>query len=255
METLRDAWTVAQKELRELLSVRSSPDDSGRERLLLASTLVLVLGIALPIIIGPQWLDRSWLLALWAWTPVFVVAFIAADAVAGERERHTLETLLASRLSDRAILLGKVGAAVIYGWGLMLLTIVTSIVAINLVYARDALLLYRPMLLASGALLSLLTSVLAASFGVLVSLRAASVRQAQQMIAATLGIILLLHVVVAPLVIRILPSGWRISLDAPYSALSNAAVVAGVAVVLLIANVLLLHTAVVWFRRCRLHTH
>ena len=35
-----------------------------------------------------------------------------ADGIPGERERHTLETLLASRLSDRSILLGKVMAAV-----------------------------------------------------------------------------------------------------------------------------------------------
>lgn len=78
---------------------------------------------------------------------------------------------MASPLPDRAILLGKVGAAVIYGWGLMLVTIITSIAAINIVYAHEQLLLYKPMLLLSGALLSLLTSILAASFGVLISLR------------------------------------------------------------------------------------
>ena len=38
------------------------------------------------------------------------------DPLPRERERHTLETLLASRLSDRAILLGKIGAAVGFEW-------------------------------------------------------------------------------------------------------------------------------------------
>jgi ABC-type Na+ efflux pump permease subunit len=43
------------------------------------------------------------------------------DSIAGERERQTLETLLASRLPDRAILLGKVAAITLLGWLLLAL--------------------------------------------------------------------------------------------------------------------------------------
>ncbi len=249
METAADAWTVAQKELRELLVTRGS----SPVPVLLAIGTIVLLGIVLPLWIGPQWLDSGWLLSLWAWTPVFMVASVAADSVAGERERHTLETLLASPLPDRAILLGKVGAAVILGWGLMLVTIITSIVAINFVYARDQLLLYRPMLLAGGALLSLLTAALAASFGVLVSLRAASVRRAQQVILGILAAIFVLNIVAVPLLLGILPATWRLSLDGPSSAFASLSIVVGVALVLVLANMLLLRTAVIWFRRCRLH--
>ena len=58
-----------------------------------------------------------------------------ADSFAGERERHTLETLLASRLPDRAILFGKVLAAVGYGWVLVMLMLVLSLVTVNLTVA------------------------------------------------------------------------------------------------------------------------
>ena len=36
---------------------------------------------------------------------------LIVDAVAGERERHTLETLLASPASDTGIIVGKMAAA------------------------------------------------------------------------------------------------------------------------------------------------
>ena len=51
-----------------------------------------------------------------------IISFIG-DAIAGERERHTLETLLASRMPDRAILLGKVIAIVLYAWGMGVLSL------------------------------------------------------------------------------------------------------------------------------------
>lgn len=248
-ELIFDAWTVAQKELRELLATRSTSPG----HLVLIAGVISILGIVLPLQAGPQWLDHAWLLSLWAWTPLFIVAAVVADSVVGERERHTLETLLASRLPDRAILLGKVAAGVIYGWGLMLITIMTSIVAINLVYARDQLLLYRPMLLVSGGLLSLLSAVLAASFGVLVSLRAASVRRAQQIITLTLLAISAIYIVVAPFVLRLLSGNWQLSFDSIFGAFDRPAIVGGVALILVGVNMVLLYVATGWFRRYRLH--
>jgi ABC-2 type transport system permease protein len=240
-ETLLDAWTVTQKELRELMATRGRSPGG----IFLVAAVITLLGIVLPLQAGPQWLDNTWLLSLWAWVPVFIVATVVADSVAGERERHTLETLMASPLPDRAILLGKISAAVIYGWGLMLITIITSIAAINIVYAREQLLLYRPTLLISGALLSLLTSILAASFGVLVSLRARSVRQAQRIIMFTLAAIFTLHIVAAPLATHFMPNAGHITLESLY-------LVAAIALVLVVINFVLLRTAMHWFHRCRL---
>ena len=208
-EILTDAWTVLQKELRELLTTHARAAGG-----FVTAGVILLLGLVLPLLAGPDWLDRSWLLALWAWLPVFLVAAIVADSIAGERERHTLETLLASRLPDCAILLGKMAAAVVYGWGLMLLTIAVSIVVTNLIYASTEILLFRPLLFVGGGLLSLLASFLAASFGVLVSLRADSVRRAQQIITVTLLALFVLHVVGLPLLAPVAHSRRRRALAA-----------------------------------------
>ncbi len=255
-ELLADAWTVMQKELRELLAAR--PRTDGRARgsshgsWWLSAAIVLLLGVVLPLYAGPNWLSHAWLLMLWAWLPVFLVAGIVADSVAGERERHTLETLLASRISDRAILLGKMGAAVLYGWGLMLVTILVSILAINLAYPHDQLQPYRPLLLVGGGLLSLLAAALAASFGTIVSLRAPSVRHAQQTTLLTLASLFLLHAVGVPLLAHLLPTAWRIDIRNLVLAFERAEVVGALAFLLAAANVALLWVAAAWFRRRRL---
>jgi ABC-2 type transport system permease protein len=103
------------------------------------------------------------------------------DTIAGERERHTPETLLASRISDRAILLGKLIAIVGYAWGIVLVSLLIGVVSANLAQRLGRWIFYAPFgLLLEALALSLLTSVLAASVGVLISLRAATSRQAQQ---------------------------------------------------------------------------
>jgi ABC-2 type transport system permease protein len=114
---IADVWTVIWKEWRELLRQRESMR-GGVLRLLI---FVGVFGIFLPLQVGREWINSPKLLMLWAWVPLFLVSSVVADGFAGERERHTLETLLASRLSDRAILFGKLGAALSYGFGLAMI--------------------------------------------------------------------------------------------------------------------------------------
>lgn len=250
-DTLTDAWTVTQKEMRELLANRSSSPLS----LLMISSVILFLGIILPLQAGPAWLDQPWLLSLWAWFPVLIVAMTVIDSVAGERERHTLETLLASRLSDRAILLGKVGAAVLYGWGIMLVTIIVSILAINIVYARDTLLLYRPLLLLGGGLLSLLASTLAASIAVLISLRTESVRRAQLTVLLLLILAVVLQFVGTPFVRDAAPESWHSFFLVTATLLERFEFFAVATIFLLVLNVALLALATSWFRRDRLNLH
>jgi len=88
-----------------------------------------ILGIYLPWQNGPEWARTPLLPAALSWLPLLLVGALVADSFAGERERKTLETLLASRLSDRAILLGKIAALVSYGWGLALSSLVLSLLA------------------------------------------------------------------------------------------------------------------------------
>jgi ABC-2 type transport system permease protein len=174
---LTDILTVAIKEIRELPYLRR---DKSRTNLFSLLIFIGVFGIFLPLQSGEGWVTSPFTLLYWAWLPFMLVGTTMVDAFAGERERHTLETLLASRLSDRAILFGKILAGVVYGLGMTLVCILVGLLTINVAFGRAGLLLF-PAGIALGILaVVLLISTLASGLGVLVSLRAASVRQAQQ---------------------------------------------------------------------------
>ena len=186
---IADIWTVMWKEWKVMLS-----HGVGRGRLT-PVVLIGVFGVFMPLQTGRGWIESPQVLLYWVWVPIFLVSSIVADAFAGERERHTLETLLASRLSDRAILLGKTCAAVSYGWGLALISLVLGLVTLNLSESGDGLLMY-PNIVALGAVgLSLLSAWLAAGAGVLISLRAATVRQAQQTLSIATMLLLFVPIV------------------------------------------------------------
>ena len=107
---MTDIFTVAWKELREMLI---QGDPRGRSKLSLL-IVVAVFGVLIPLQNGPAWVDSPLSIIVWGWMPFLWVSGIVADSFAGERERHTLESLLATRLSDRAILFGKLLAAMLY---------------------------------------------------------------------------------------------------------------------------------------------
>jgi ABC-2 type transport system permease protein len=246
---LSDAWTVMRKELYELLAPRRRASGG----IAIVAIVVALMGVVLPLQVGPRWLDAPWLLQLWSWLPVFLAAIVITDSIAGERERHTLETLLASPLHDRAILLGKIGGAVIYGWGLVFLSVVASVLTVSLIYPPGQIAFYSPMQMIGGGTLSLLASVLAASFSVLVSLRANTVRQAQQIVVATLVLIFFVTVVALPLLANTLPTRWQLGAVAILSAFDDAPSLLAIGLVLAIANAALLFVANLWFQRNRLH--
>lgn len=246
---LADAWTVMRKELYELLAPRSRANGG----IVIVAIVVALMGVMLPLQVGPHWTEHPWLLQLWAWLPIFLAAIVITDSIAGERERHTLETLLASPLPDQAILLGKMGGAVLYGWGLVFLSVVTSVLTISLIYPAEQLAIYSPVQMIGGGLLSLLASILSTSFSVLVSLRASSVRQAQQIVVATLVLIFFLTVVALPLGLTRLPAGWQTGATTILNAFNNLSALVAIAVALALANAALLFVANLWFQRNRLH--
>ncbi len=100
---MSDILTMLWKESKDVLF-------QGGWRSLIRPLIVIgIMGIYLPLQFGPQWVDLTPLgMLLLLWIPFFVIISFIGDVIAGERERHTLETLLASRMPDRAILLGKV---------------------------------------------------------------------------------------------------------------------------------------------------
>src|SRR5574342_1279088 len=109
---------------------------------------------------------------------MMLAATIVADTFAGERERHTLETLLASRLSNRAILLGKFSAAVAYVWGQILVCLLVGAVTVNLVNWRGQIVFYRASVGVGTAGLGLLGAGLVGGLGILISLRAPKIGRA-----------------------------------------------------------------------------
>ena len=106
---------------------------------------------------------------------------VVADAFAGERERHTLETLLSMPLADAAIFIGKFAAAVLYGWAF---AVIASLVAAGVserpASQRGADYFYAPEVFAGVLVLGLLVTALLVSTGILVSLRSPTVRQASR---------------------------------------------------------------------------
>jgi ABC-2 type transport system permease protein len=165
---IEDLRTVAWKETREIVARRSETKRGLSYR-------TLVLPILIGIFFGLQTMRGSNGLAVF---PVGLLAMstttgLITDAVAGERERHTLETLLASPVSDLAILGGKLAAVVGYAWVLALVQL-AAIEATSIVVGHAL----SPVLVVTVAILSLLEAVLAAGFGVQFSMHAPNVRAA-----------------------------------------------------------------------------
>lgn len=239
-----DIWTIIRKEGKEILLVRGSLR-GGTSGLLI---FVLIFGAFLPWQFGPEWVESPLALVYWAWVPLLLVNNVIADSFAGERERHTLETLLASRLSDRVILFGKIGAGIGYGWGLTLASLLLGLVTLNLTYDRGEPILYPPTIGFGVVSLSLLVAWLAAGVGVLISLRASTVRQAQQ----SMGIAIVLLMLVPLLAGQTLPPEWKKDLFQMLIAADVTRIVLGAVVTLLVVDVGLLLAGMARFRRARL---
>ena len=240
---IADILTVAGKELREVFTFG---DARGRGKL---SFLILigVFGVFFPLQSGREWVTSSMSIMVWGWMPFLWVSGIVADLFAGERERHTLEALLATRLSDQSILFGKLLAALTYGFSLTWIVLLSSIVTINIVYGKDGLLFYTIETTIGALVFSILVSGLSGSIGVLVSLRAGSVRQAQQAMSAGM-LVLFLPI----MLIQFIPKAW---LEAGANLLENIQplqIEIGLAALLLIVELVLVAIARRLFQRSKL---
>jgi ABC-2 type transport system permease protein len=185
---LSDIGTVIWKEWKELIARSTqSRSDTIKTVAVVAVILGVVLWRASHIISNPGAL----IVPSFALTQL--LAGIMADSFAGERERHTLETLLASRLSDLAILIGKIAAGVLLVWGLMLFT--TGLVVVSSLISDDG----GPASLSLGniaAILSIyfLLCLAMSCAAAIVSLRAPTVRQAIQTLTWSFMIVFFLGI-------------------------------------------------------------
>ncbi len=175
---MSDIWTMIWKESKDLIF------QGGWKSLIRPFFVIGFMGIYLPLQVGTAWISLTPIyMLLLLWVPFFVVISYIGDAIAGERERHTLETLLASRMPDRAILLGKIMATVLYAWGMGVFSLLLGLILVDLLRTQGNWMFYPLDLFVDALILILLASVLATTAGVLVSLRASTVRQAQQILS------------------------------------------------------------------------
>lgn len=234
---MNDLWTMIWKEMKD------SVLQGGWSALIRPLLLIGILGIGFPLRLGLQWLVLTPIaMGLILYIPFLVILSFVGDVIAGERERHTLETLLASRINDRAILLGKVIVTAGYAWGTALVGLLLGLVVANLSKGQGSWQFYTHIdLFLESLALSLLASLLGVSGGVLISLHSATVRQAQQLLAVAT----LVLVVGGVLALKAVPAQAISSLSASQIWLIVIAVLA-------VLDVLLLGASLVSFRRSRL---
>lgn len=173
----------------------------------------IALGVAsvLPVILaGGDWLTAPVVIILAIWIPLLTVTEIVGDTFAGERERNTLQTLLASRLSDLSILIGKVLSTGIYGWINVILMLIISLIATNILNWGDGFSFYSPLILMGSLLAGLLISLATALSGVIISLKSPTVKSAQQNLSSAFIMVVLSIFII----IRYLPINlWDIAND------------------------------------------
>jgi ABC-2 type transport system permease protein len=233
--------TMAWKEWKELFA----PQGVRRGGTVNFLVIVAVFGVVMPLQFGRAWVESPTMLLTWTWIPLLLLSNMVVDAIAGERERHTLETLLATPLSDRAILLGKIAAAVAYGLAVTVASLAVGLVAVNVFTTHERLLLYPPATLVAAAITSVVAATLVAGLGVLVSLRAATVRQAGQIMNLAV-----LAIAFGPvLVMRLIARSWPSVVPTP----QNIAILAVAGVVAFVAlDVAIVIAALLRFQRSRL---
>jgi ABC-2 type transport system permease protein len=217
---------------------------------LLLFVAIVMIATLLPLQLGDEWLNSAWSLLSALLLPLLLVGTTVPESFAGEREQHTLSTLLASRLPDRAILYGKLSVAMIYGWGLTLILLVLSAVVANLVAWQGTFAFYPPLLLIADVGASLLMSLLVASLGVLISLRSATVQGAQQALMFALLIPLMALQILPIILTSVVPNGRELMkqlLEADFTV-----VITILLAVLVLVNAITIPAALARFKRARL---
>jgi ABC-2 type transport system permease protein len=227
---MTDLGAVMWKEWREL---RAQRREMGRWQTISATIFLVGFAGGMAGLAG-LFIVKTPLILVGAFVPAIAVVASACEAFAGERERHTLETLLASRLTSEALLAGKIFVQVLYGFALSLAVVAVFVIGANARTVAEPWTLPAPAMLVAIFAVTPLLLFLMATAGALVSLRAPTVRQA----SSRLVMLLVLLMIVLTVSMKLLPA-----LASPL------ALVIGVAMVLAIADVALFVLAWARFRR------
>jgi ABC-2 type transport system permease protein len=163
-----------------------------------ARPVLFRLGIAVAFIVAFAWRkgadfgrDASSILLLMEFT-ILPTLPLPPDAFAGERERHTLETLLASNIDDRDIFLGKMLAILGIGVVFAVLACAIDLLVVTFRFSTWHISGVSIWVLAAGLVLGALAAANVIGIGVLISLRSRTVRGANMVLGWSLvGLFLL----------------------------------------------------------------
>jgi len=237
---MQDVLTVMWKEVRGLSHVRG-----GRSRFLMTMISPILLAVVLPLQAGRAWAEELMpsLLVSFA-IPIILVGITIPDSFAGERERHTLGTLLASRLPDRAILFGKMLTAVLFSFSVSLSVLLVGLVVLNVGQWTGRLVLYTPTVALVNVALALLMSTLCAGTGVLVSMRSHTAQEAAQRLMAIF--------LVPPLILQVAAMAMLDRVRDVLQRIDGVQILTTLLVALAAVDVLVFVLAVARFQRSRL---
>ncbi len=235
---LQDVLTVMWKERRGLLRYRAS-----RTRVAVALLSPFLLAIYGPLRDGAEWVDNEGSVILAMLVSVIIVAITVPDSFAGERERHTLGTLLVSRLPDPAMLFGKLVTSVAFAWGVALAALAVGLITVNAAHWDGKPLFFAPTVALANLTLSFLLATLAAGVGVLISLRSATVQEATQTLTAVF--------LIPPMLLTMTLLMFHEQVDV-FGRLSGEQALLIVVAALLVTNIAVFVTAMARFQRSRL---
>jgi len=242
---INDILTIMWKEGKGLLRY----GDNRWKGIAILVTPIALFGILFPIQFREAWLTSGWSLGVSFITPLMLITSTIAESFAGERERHTLETLLASRLPDRVILFGKLLVSILFAWGMTLLLLFVSLMVVNLFDGKSGIQSYQANILWMDILGSLLFAGFVSGLGIVISLRSATVQSASQSLMILIILPFLLLQAVAFLLPVFLP---KATIQAILDLLNFNNIMMVVLAVLLITDVILFLGALSSFQRSRL---
>ena len=242
---MSDVFTMMWKERKSMFRARGRKSQTA-----LTVIMPILLAIYLPWQEGVAWFHNAFSLVPVIVIPFILVGLTIPDSFAGERERHTLGTLLASRLSDRSILIGKIAASVLFAWGATIAVLLLSALTVNVLNWDGAVMFYSSTVLAADLALSLLVALMTAGAGVLISMRMDTVQSAQQ----SLMMILMIPLVIVQIggVVILQTMGGRGQIKEFFASVELGEVALIVAVALVIIDLILIAGAFLSFRRARL---
>jgi len=251
---MTDILTVARKELREIVG-----GGSGRKGLFRELFFVFLFGVFFPLSQAEAWRSGAVPTVFVFMIPLFLAGPYVADTFAGERERKTLETLLATRLPDSSIYLGKILAVCTYAWAVTQLIVLASLLALNLVgdgtgaTSGDGQWFVYPASVWAGALVgSYASALLISGIGTFISLRSETVRAAHQAMMIPLFVLIFGGSFGIGAVWGQLSPETQLSLMGWASGISALEGILGVVTLLLLVDVFLLRLGVRRFRRGKL---